>query len=159
MERMYALVPLTDIARAEVIPKSSGKDSSGDSQLTDVRVVSGPEGPPGWPVSGSQHQDREQRRCDGLEPGSGQQHPPVESLHREGGLKESYPCLSSGRRSRGNNFARREHAEYNRFSLILTRLWRALSRLLSSRFEIVLQLTPYHRECVNSALSPLKGAF
>lgn len=66
---------------ALVISKLWEKDSK-DSQLTDVRVVvSGPE-PPGWPVTGGQHQDREQRRRDSLEPRYGQQHPPVEFLHQ-----------------------------------------------------------------------------
>lgn len=68
---------------------------SKDFQLTDVGdvVISGPE-PPGWPVTGGQHQDREQCRRDGLEPRSGQQHPPVESLHR-GRIKKIEASLSS----------------------------------------------------------------
>lgn len=67
---------LTDIARMSRVEPGI------DRALTGVRVVvPGPE-PPGRSIAGSQHQDREQRRCDGLEPRSGQQHPPVECLPR-----------------------------------------------------------------------------
>lgn len=142
-------MPLTDNHGTDT--EGLGKRSE-DSQLTDVRVVvSGPE-PPGWPVTGGQYQDREQRSRDSLEPRSGQQHPPVESLHRKrikriGAFLSFSLSLSpeSRPRSRDNNLARRERAEYNRFPVIVItpRGYEARSRL--HRREIVLRLAPYLR--------------
>lgn len=86
---------LTDIAGV----KGLMSERSGRFALTGVRVVvPGPE-PPRRSVAGSQHQDREQRCCDSLEPRSGQQHPPVESLRR-GGLKRGERTLFARSRVR-----------------------------------------------------------
>lgn len=130
---------------------------SSEIQLTGIRVVvSGPEGPPGRSAAstvGNEHQDREQ--CDNLEPRSGQQHPPVESLHHENLEGESADATAESCRFRSRAIS---FAHENDFSLFYRNHARATRDYLVARNtcllvgiagEIVLR-TGAVSECVNS---------